>query len=554
MTPASNQEVRGLFWSARSYSGPSRRGIRSTPAEMFASGLLTLNYLLGSRRARPEDVADIANPDFRDLITRIGERLFTEGSGCALYRSDLPPAACSMIRDHLPARKHPVTGEVRSFRARMRHEVLFEPSWVYHAAETAVNVPLLEGINRQPSHRLVDPTQWGDALPDGPRLSADVAKLLADRALIPCDADNLTVRSDADPDTPHQYTYGEFMGGELPPPPVKRRPLITGDSPLYWVDLQQLSFKHGSMLNEGDINRKLGTGYAVTDNVLRVIDDGGFFTTLMQSAQGEDNQVFILPLTLFMMNGRLYAHDHKRAAASLLGGGRYMLGALNQDGELARFREIGYHPTRGLFSRLDRGMLMYLTDAQAAAWGHWFFRVGGEDRTGLLRGIDEGRDDWRTASGSDDDDFAVLHEQVRPRLLESLDDAERLQRRCLGLLDDGMRWIQQIQHAAQGDMARNHLRKLLIGGYILKHEEVDAVLDGRPDAVLARLAPYEAFFEAQRQHVSTLYDRDALLRWELTHIGNPLPPIVGQDWFSSALRDEIALRLPVLRDFMEGGS
>lgn len=554
MTSASTLAARGLFWSARSYSGPSRRGIRSTPTEMFAYGLLTLNHLLGSRRVRPEDVAGIEHPEFRDLIARIGDRLFEDGSGCALYRSTLPAAACSAIRDTLPARKQPVTGEVRTFRARMRHEVLFQPDWVYHTTKTARSAPMIERINHQPWHALVDGTQWGRSLPDGPRLSADVAKLLEDKALIPCDATNLTVLADAAPDTPHHYTYGEFMGGDLPPSSDKRRPLITGDSPLYWVDLLQLSFKHGSILNEGDINRKMGTGYAVTDNIHRVIDDADFFTQLMQSARGEDNQVFILPLTLFMMHGRLYAHDHKRAAASLLGGARYMLGALNQDGELARLREIGYHPTRGLFSRLDRGMLMYLTDEQMAEWGHWFFRVGGDDRTGLMQGIDDGRDDWPTAASSDDEAFAILHEQVRPRLLSSLSDPVRLQRRCLGLIDDGMRMIRTLKSETQGKMARNHLRKLLIGGYIVKHEEVDRVLDGRPGAVLARLAPYEAFFEAQRRLVSQLNDRDALLRWELTHIGNPLAPIVNQPWFSTVLRDEVARRLPVLRTFMEGGS
>jgi hypothetical protein len=550
MTSASDLAVRGLFWSARSYTGPSRRGIRSTPTEMFALGLLSLNHLLGSRRAGPSDVADIRHPGFRQLIARIGDRLFEPGSGCALYACDLPPVACAMIRDHIPARKQPVTGEIRTFRARMRHEVHFRPGWVYHTAKTASSEPLLRRINHQPWHDLIDGTQWGEALPDGPRLSADMARLLEQGALIPCDATNLTVDADADPHTPHHYTYGELMGGVLPPSPDRRRPLITAESPLYWVDLLQLSFKHGSILNEGDINRQLGTGYAVTDNIHRVLDDPDFFTTLMRSARGEDNQVFILPLTLFLMDGRLYAHDHKRAAASLLGGVRYILGALNQDGLLAQLREVGYHPTRGLFSRQDRGMLLYLTEPQMAEWGHWFFRVGGEDRTGLLDAIDAGGDGWADAPCSDDPALARLHEQVRPRLLASLDDAERLHRRCMGLLDEGQRMIQALKRETRGSMARNHLRKLLISCYILPHEEVDRVLDGRPGAVEARLSPYEAFFETQRRLVSGLHDRDALLRWELTHIGNPLAPIVSQDWFLPQLRDEVVRRLPVLREFM----
>jgi len=544
--------VRGLYWSARSYAGPSRRGIRSTPTEMFAANLLVLNHLLSARRVGPAEVAEISHPDFRRLAARIGARLHTPGSGCALYRSSLPPAACSMMRDHLPARRHPLTGAERTFRARTRHEVLFQPGWVYHTEETLRSEPILCGINHQTAAQLTDGSQWDSALPGGPALSRAVAGLLADRALIPCDASNLVVDVDADPGTAHQYTYGELMGGAVAPPSGKRRALITAESPLYWVDLLQLSFKHGSILNEGDINRRMGTGYAVTDNIHRVIDEPGFFTELMRSARGEENQVFILPLTLFVMNGRLYAHDHKRAAASLLGGSRYMLGALNQDGHLARMREVGYHPTRGIFSRHDRGMLLYLTDEQAAAWGHHFFRVGGDDHTGLMRFVDTQAGDWRAAAVSDDPDFALLHEQVRPSLLASLDDAERLRRRCLGLLDAGTRWIRHIQHA-QEELDRKRLRKILIGGYILDNESVDAVLDAGPGAVLEALAPYAAFFETHRERVATM-DRDDLLRWELSHVGNPLAPVVSQPWFSDTLREAVATALPVLKPFLEGGA
>ena len=544
--------TRGLFWSARTYLGPSRRGIRSTPTEMFAFNLLVLNHLLSARRLRAADVPGIRHDGFRELITRIGGRLFAPDNVCALYESRLPPAACTAIRDTLPARRHPLTGEVRRFRARMRHEVLFEPGWVYHTAATCRNVPLLERINHQTAAEIVDGTQWGSTLPDGPQLSAAMARLLEEGALIPCDASNLAVAVDAAPGVPHQYTYGEFMGGHMPPSPGRRRPLIQAESPLYWVDLTQLSFKHGSILNEGDINRRMGTGYALSDNILRVLDEPDFFTRLMQSARGEDNQVFILPLTLFLMNGRLYSHDHKRAAASLLGGVRYMLGALNQDGELARLREVGYHPTKGLFSRLDRGMLLYLTEEQMQTWGHYFLRVGGADHTGLMRFIDDPEGDWWAASVSDDPDFAVLHEQVRPRLLSSLSDPERLRSRCLSLLRSGDRFIKQLQRDARGRTPRGKLRKALIAGYIAHHEEVDRLLEGRPGAVLARLSPYEAFFETQLRYVAKLTDRDALLRWELTHIGNPLAPIFAQPWFSDALREDVLRKLPVLRPFAEG--
>ncbi|MCB9751706.1 MAG: hypothetical protein H6713_17165 [Myxococcales bacterium] len=558
---ARRPSVGGLYWAARSYGGHDRRNVRSTPCELLCKGLLVANHLLHTRRVGARDVAAIEHPEFRALIEAIGPRLFTPGSGCALYRCALPPAAVAMIKDHLPARREPVTGAVSSFRARIRHEVLFELEWLYHSPATARDDEVLARINSATLEALLDAGRWGSWLPAGPELSAALARLREQGALRPCDASNLEVRRDQAPDVRHQYTYGEFMGDELPPPPPKRKPLITADAPLYWIDLHQVSFKHGDILNEGDINRRAGTGYAVTDNVHRVLEDPAFFTELMRSAQGEENQVFILPLTCFVMNGRLYSHDHKRAAASLLGGRRYMLGALNQDAWLARLREVGYHPTKGLFSRHDRGMLLYLTAADMDAWGHYFFHVGGEDHTPLMRWLSrrwlggpedmsEGLDALGRDVGARDPEFSTLHRVCRPSLLRSLDDPERLRAHYLGLLDDGAKMIAWLQEMARTREHPTRLRKALMQGGLVAHERVDALLRD-DDAALALLAPYAAFFAAERERVAALRGRDALLRWELETVGNPLPAITRAPMFSAALRERLLAALPVLADYLD---
>ncbi len=557
-------DVGGLYWAARSYGGPARRNCRSTPCELLCKGLLVANHLLHARRVGPRDVASIEHPEFRALITSIGERLFEPGSGCALYRCALPPDAVSMIKDHLPARRNPVTGAVACFRARIRHEVQFQFEWLYHTAASARDDELLRTVNEAPLVSLLDASRWDERLPQGPQLSAALAQLRARGVLRPCDASNLEVKRDAAPGVLHQYTYGEFMGGELPPPPKKRKPLITEGSPLFWVDLLQLSFKHGDILNEGDINRRAGTGYAVTDNVLRVLKEPAFFTRLMQSAQGEENQVFILPLTCFVMNGRLYSHDHKRAAASLLGGRRYILASLNQDAWLARLREVGYHPTKGLFSRHDRGMLLYLTPPDMARWGHYFFHVGGDDSTALMRwlaaggmrdpeDIHEGLRALAEDASARDPEFAALHRMCRPSLLRSLDDPEQLRAHYLTLLADGARMIAWLQEMARTREHPSRLRRALMQGGLVVHERVDALLrDG--DAALELLAPYAAFFAAQRERVAALQGRDALLRWELEQVGNPFPATVGGPQFSPALRERLLAALPLLADYLSPSS
>ena len=332
---------------------------------------------------------------------------------------------------------------------------------------------------------------------------------------------------------------------------------MVAGTPLYWVDLLQLSFKHGSILNEGDINRRAGSGYAVTDNVRRVLDDPHFFRDLMRRARGDANQVFILPLICFVMNGRLYAHDHKRAAASLLGGARYMLAALNQDATLARLREVGYHPAKGLFSCADQGQLLYPTAADA--WGHYFFRVGGEDPTALMRWVDtrgpasDPREGLDATDAAADPDFAALHRMCRPHLLASLDDADALRARYLELLTEGAHLIASLR-ARAGAPPDGRFRRALVQGRLIAHERVDALLAEGEAEVLALLAPYEAFFAEQRARVAGLGDRDALLRWALERVGNPFPAVVGAPFFSAALREKLMRALPVLGPYLDGGS
>ena len=188
---------RGLYWAARSYVGPSRRRLRSTPCELLCKGLLLYNHLLHSRRVRADEVGAIPDPAFRALVERVGARLFTPGSGAALYRCALPYPATAMLTEHLPARKHPLTGEARMFRARVRHEVFFQSEWLYHTDTSAADDALRERLHVAPAAALVDPAGPSAGLPAGAAFSADLARLIEARALIPCGADNLGVEGAA---------------------------------------------------------------------------------------------------------------------------------------------------------------------------------------------------------------------------------------------------------------------------------------------------------------------------------------------------------------------
>ncbi|MEL6345571.1 MAG: hypothetical protein AAFV53_20855 [Myxococcota bacterium] len=534
----------GFYWASRSYSGAARRAVRSTPTEMLCKGLLTVNHLMHSRVLTAADVPNIANAEFCDLIQQIGARLFTPGSGCALYRCDLPVEALIMIKDHRPDRLNPVTGVRARFKARIRHEVFFQPEWVYHTEQTEDDDAIISRFNESAIDVLTDPQGWPGRLPGGPRFARDFARLLDDGALLPCDNTNLEVLADNNPGLRHHYTYGEFMGGKMPPPEYKK-PLLKADSPLYWVDLLQLSFKHGDILNEGDINKREKTGYKVTDNIRAAIGDPDFFWKLMRRAHGPENQLFILPLLFFVMNGRLYSHDHKRAAASLLAGQRYILGGLNQSGRLARVREVGYHPAKGLYAAQDQGMFLYLTVDDMARWGHHFFRVGGPDHTPLLHGQPFAEPEWL------DPDFTHLHEMCRPTLLRSLNNPDRLRARMLALLNEGLRKIRQLRDAARSSFPRGKLRKALVQGGILPNERAEAVVAEGPAAVEAALRPYLDFFNQHRPRVEAMRQRDELLRWELDHVGNPFPAVVGKPYFDPKLRDRLLNALPVLERYLE---
>ena len=81
-----------------------------------------------------------------------------------------------------------------------------------------------------------------------------------------------------------------------------------------------------------------------------LIDLRRFYSRLMRAARSSAGSKVIAPLAVFVMDGMLYSHDHKRVVASLAVGHRYMLGTLAQDAPVIVKRQIGYDATTRLWS------------------------------------------------------------------------------------------------------------------------------------------------------------------------------------------------------------
>eukprot|EP00961_Rhodomonas_salina_P184357 2489418-Rhodomonas_salina.1 len=116
--------------------------------------------------------------------------------------------------------------------------------------------------------------------------------------------------------------------------------------------------------------------------------DSHFYTRLMRGARSERSGKVIGPLALFVMEGMLYSHDHKRVASCLATGVHYMLAVLAQHADFIVLREIGYYVHKAAWSEDDKGMLLLLTEPQVERFGHWFFVVGPKaDATPLLSSV-----------------------------------------------------------------------------------------------------------------------------------------------------------------------
>ena len=164
---------------------------------------------------------------------------------------------------------------------------------------------------------------------------------------------------------------------------------------LYWIDIDQLHFKHEYISNSGVIDAdEDDEGYTVLNNSIEITKNNNFFLDLMSKIHGEVKvngktiyNPYMCPIEVFLIDGILYSHDHKRLTASLLAGVKYILGTINQDIEKIELRSVGYHYNRCLFSKNDTSLMLKLSPSDMKKFGHYFFIVGTNDSTSLLKFI-----------------------------------------------------------------------------------------------------------------------------------------------------------------------
>lgn len=176
--------------------------------------------------------------------------------------------------------------------------------------------------------------------------------------------------------TTEQVRYHDFMGKPIECGETKRKRFAksyVADNPyLYEVRLDSLCFKHLFVRNESSV----GTSYSIVDNAKCIVEEPEFMTNMMGKTKktslhgGEAIEVPIMcPVEIFIMNGLLYTHDHKRIAASLLAGHTHLPAVFNQNPHTIKKRSKGYHPQRCLYSPDDKSLLVFYGD-------EYFFLMG----------------------------------------------------------------------------------------------------------------------------------------------------------------------------------
>ncbi len=203
-----------------------------------------------------------------------------------------------------------------------------------------------------------------------------------------------------------QLTYGEYINyrnSEKETRPIticlekkraKPKLSINEKCCMYWVDIHQLHFKHYYVLNSGVIDTDSDDSYTVLNNSIELSKDNDFFINLMSSVHGTKvkdqviNNPNMCPVEVFLIDGILYSHDHKRLTACLLSGVKYILASINQGFEKIKSRSVGYHYQRCVFSKSDSSLMLRLTEYEMKEkYGHYFFIVGTNDSTTLLKSV-----------------------------------------------------------------------------------------------------------------------------------------------------------------------
>lgn len=314
------------------------------------------------------------------------------------------------------------------------------------------------------------------------------------RVLIPCTSaeesswvstpDNLPKLSSADT----HITYEEFITHGMDPESKSQvlkkvfsslnkndKKLIKKNTRLYWIDVYELAFKHPYVINSGKTTGK--NTYTLVSNAKEIVSNKNFYTSLMHNiGKGiEKEQKVILPLAVFIIGNRLYSHDHKRIFASIMGGNRYILGMISQTFDVIKKREVGYRPTKCVFSLRDKQLLLLLQENEIIRYGNYFFHIGKpSDYTSFMKYIANSEmspkrfeealfyDNPRFTEEDIVDNmlFKILHAQCHETFFTSLDNRNYLINWYKLKLNDLLRQL----HNAMKEFNKMRDEKVLVGG------------------------------------------------------------------------------------------
>jgi hypothetical protein len=486
----------GVWWNKKS----ERDKLNLSPCEKFIKASYMYNYLLHAQKINSID--EIDNPTFRDYIGPIIGNLLDENINCSIYKNTLSNDYASLNEQRIRFnRVNPLTKEINCFQFRDKYiDVKIDEQNVYQTSDESAAKAMKTFLNV---------SEWTEIINSenvhfeyGQQFKNEFKKILMEHAMIPCVSMESFVKQlpigydeqlnkieeiiyGNQQDFPDQLMYVDFMGDDVScfeKKKAKSKNILNIAEPLsklYWIDLYQINFKHSRIMNSGDVNRQTNKGYRITDNAIRVAEDENYFTDLMKSiyelAAGTSVPT-VCPLDIFIMDGKLYCHDHKRIAANIMGGNRYMLGTLNQDAAIILRRMVGYHPERCVFSQGDKSMLLFFTQEQLKEWGHYFIVIGSKDQTQFMKTISrttiEDRLKHLSKSGSylldyrynigPTREFSELHNPCYPSLFQSLDNVQYLVKHHINKINEAIEQIETVKH--QIDQSPDQ-----VGGHIMNN-------------------------------------------------------------------------------------
>ena len=171
----------------------------------------------------------------------------------------------------------------------------------------------------------------------------------------------------SNPDSYGHFCYGDFSSYDLDEDTTFSRSMNSRTF-LYSVDLRAVRFKHAFITDGSDPTRKKHQ-YRIYDNIRAVAREPAFFSKLMHKPQDtSDGKEPILPVMLYVLNGNLCAHEHKRIVACLAAGETHLPCTISQVQDVITARLSTYHWIKWLFSREEKSMVMFIDGSTEYYW------------------------------------------------------------------------------------------------------------------------------------------------------------------------------------------